>query len=270
MTKQIVLALQRLGLTADEVKIYLALCKASPLTAQEIAQATGIPKTTIYRRITDLRKQTLVEERLDEHTTRYQAVPPDTLPLLLSQKQSELQWVEKQMPFVVRSLSGLVQEQAANPDPTTKIMYFSGRAGIRRMAWNILNAKQEVVGYSYRVFSEIVGARFALDFSERFEKNGMRGRDLYSDTYLKSTTTDFDEPNTRIPDVSDLGMWSNWESRYIPSSILDINYQMDIYGDVVAMYNWHDGDVFGVEIHQAKIAQFQRQVFEVLWGMGKE
>lgn len=58
-------------------------------------------------------------------------------------------------------------------------------------------------------------------------------------------------------------------SRYIPSDILEIAHQTDIYNDVVAYYNWYEGDVFGVEIMNAKIAKQQRQMFEIIWQMAK-
>ena len=61
-----------------------------------------------------------------------------------------------------------------------------------------------------------------------------------------------------------------FQSRYLPSSILSIDHQTDIYDDVVAFYNWHEGEVFGVEIYNDKVASMQRQIFEILWGMGKE
>jgi len=58
-------------------------------------------------------------------------------------------------------------------------------------------------------------------------------------------------------------------SRFIPEQMLRVNVQMDIYNDVVAQYSWHEGDVFGVEIYNAKTAHFQRQLFEIVWKLGK-
>ena len=54
-------------------------------------------------------------------------------------------------------------------------------------------------------------------------------------------------------------------SPVIPSQILNISHQMDTYDDVLAMYNWHQGEIFGVEIHNDKVAQVQRQIFEIVW-----
>ncbi|EKD96520.1 MAG: hypothetical protein ACD_24C00009G0001 [uncultured bacterium] len=45
---------------------------------------------------------------------------------------------------------------------------------------------------------------------------------------------------------------------------------MDIYNDVLALYNWHKGEVFGVEIYNDKITAMQKQIFEVLWKMAKK
>jgi len=38
-----------------------------------------------------------------------------------------------------------------------------------------------------------------------------------------------------------------------------------VYDDVVAYYNWLDGEVFGTEMHNNEIAQTQHHLFEMLW-----
>jgi hypothetical protein len=54
-------------------------------------------------------------------------------------------------------------------------------------------------------------------------------------------------------------------SRVIPPSLYKITFGTDIYNDVVAYYNWHENEVFGVEIYNKDIAQAQRTFFEMLW-----
>ena len=53
--------------------------------------------------------------------------------------------------------------------------------------------------------------------------------------------------------------------RYLSPEVVDISVQMDIYNDTLAIYSWHEDEVFGVEIHNKKIADMQRQIFEALW-----
>ncbi|MBI5452275.1 hypothetical protein HY945_02345 [Candidatus Gottesmanbacteria bacterium] len=42
---------------------------------------------------------------------------------------------------------------------------------------------------------------------------------------------------------------------------------MDIYNEIVSIYHWHEGEIFGVEIYNEKVANMQRQLFEMVWRM---
>ncbi len=126
------------------------------------------------------------------------------------------------------------------------------------MVWHTLRAKSEIVGFTFRDLTEAVGLKFASRWHEEFLVRGLRMRDIIGDEYLNNQKKEFAYSR------------EVFQSRYLPSSILSIDHQTDIYDDVVAFYNWHEGEVFGVEIQNDKVASMQRQIFEILWGMGKE
>lgn len=44
---------------------------------------------------------------------------------------------------------------------------------------------------------------------------------------------------------------------------------MDIYNDVIGIYSWHEGEVFGVEIYNEKVATMHKQLFEIVWKIAK-
>lgn len=56
-----------------------------------------------------------------------------------------------------------------------------------------------------------------------------------------------------------------WKARYLPPEILSIKHSTVVYDDVIAYYNWVDGEVFGIELYNQEIANHQRQMFEILW-----
>lgn len=43
---------------------------------------------------------------------------------------------------------------------------------------------------------------------------------------------------------------------------------MVTYDNVVAYYNWKDGEIFGIEVYNQEIATAQRNFFEMLWRQG--
>ena len=129
------------------------------------------------------------------------------------------------------------------------------------MVWHTLRATHEVGGYTYRRLEEYLGNEFMEDWRDSFIRKGLIMRDIYSDEYLESRNSS--PPRLSYPA-------KHFISRYIPNKTFKINLQMDIYNDVVAQYNWHEGEVFGVEIYNVKTAEFHKQLFEIVWKMGKE
>ena len=123
----------------------------------------------------------------------------------------------------------------------------------------MLKTKGEFCGYTFRAWEEIVGDKYVSEFYEKFLENGFSGREIYSQEYLKSRKA---LPYTGL-------QWKNWQTRYLDPKIVNVAHQMDIYNDVVAIYNWHEGEIFGIEIYNTKIATMQKQIFEVLWGLSK-
>lgn len=243
-----------LGLTAEEIQIYSSLVEKGDQTILELARQTKIPRTNVYRTLESMKAKGVTEEIIDEYKTKAKAVTSDTLEFLVGKKEIEVKNLRDQLPTVISALDFT----AGSNFPDTKVLFFRGKSGIQQMVWNTLRAKDEVIGYSYRILTDAVGEKFAIKWNEEFNSSGLKGRDLYSDEWLKSKVN---------PDSQEPGSWINFESRYIPSEVLNINHQMDIYNDTIGIYNWHQGEVFGVEIHNQKIADFQKQIFEILWNL---
>ncbi len=149
---------------------------------------------------------------------------------------------------------------SSSSQPGTKVIFYRGSDGIRQMGWNTLRASQVVVGYTYRRFEEIVGYNFAKDWCEEFIGRGLLLREIYSDELYKSKQ----QGCRQITYPS-----SHFQEKYIQPKILNINHQMDIYNDVIGIYNWHEGEVFGVEIHNEKVATMHKQLFEIVWKIAK-
>lgn len=247
--------LEALDLSPTEAKIYLILNSKGPLTTLELARHTNIPRTSIYRFVQDLRQKGLAEKIIDQHRTKTQASHPDKLEFLIKQKQSQLEFLSGKFPSVIAAL----QQSQNNQDPTTKVAFYRGVNGIKQMAWNVLKAKTEVVGYTYRNLEEITGKKFMDSFREEFVSRDIKMRDLYSQAYLDSLATNQQDNESYNPE--------HFQGNYIPPEKLNIEIQADIYNDVFAIYNWHEGEVFGVEIYNQKVADFQRQIFEAFWNM---
>ena len=252
--------LEKLGLDGEERLLYSLLSKTGQMTILKLSEHSGINRTRIYRLAEKLQKQGLIEEVIDEHRKYIRAVATDHLDLLIRTEEEKAKKLRTLFPKVI----GLFSEINTVSQPGTKVLFYRGREGIRQQVWNTLRTRGELLGYSYRPLIELIGDYY-IKWYEEWTRRKLRMRDIYSDEYIESKKKlkeefiySFDFPKNNI------------DSRYIPSKILDITHQIDIYNGVVSYYSWHEGEVFGVEIYNEKIAKMQKQLFEIVWKMSKK
>ena len=246
-----------LGLDEFESKIYLVLARKGILSTLQISKETGIDRSKVYRRIEDLSRKGIIEEVIDQKTKKAKAVNVDRLEILLERNEEKVKSMKQLFPSVA---SALGKEYGMN-QPGTKVLFYRGKEGIKQMIWHVLNANKLVAGYTYRTLADLTGIKYAEKWIREFVKRNLMVRDIFSDDLIESKQK-FKEKfvwNTR-----------NFISKYIPPEIITIDHQIDIYNDVVSFYNWHEGEVFGVEIHNEKVARMQKQIFEVLWKIGED
>lgn len=252
--KRIYNFLLKLGLSALEAQIYTVLAFHGNQTTLEISKLVNAPRTTVYRLIEDLKQKGIIEEQIDHHRTFAKAVSIDKIETILKKKEDEIKKLQTLFPGIAQILS----QKSNHEKSLTKVLYYRGKDGMKQMLWNTLKTKDLFRGYSYCTPVETCGQDFAVEWALEFKARNLSGRDFYSDMYLKSSK------NHPYPKSI---TWQNWESRYIAADILNIDHQIDIYNDVCAFYCWHGGEIFGVEIYNQKVANLQKQIFDLLWKM---
>lgn len=246
--------LRKLGLNDEECLIYLTLARTGILTILELSRKTNINRTRVYRLLDRLTVIGLVEEVIDEHRKMAKAAGVDKLKMLVKEEEEKTEFLNNNLPNISLFLSGV----HTISHPGTKVLFYRGKEGIKRQVWNTLRTENELCGYSFRPLKELIGDYY-LTWYEEWTSRKFLMRDIYSDEYLKNRDAkiidSFSRPTRYI------------KSRYIPSNILSINHQIDIYNDVVSLYSWFEGEIFGVEIYNEKVAAMQKQLFEIVWKM---
>lgn len=245
-----------LGLTSEEIKIYSSLIEKGQQTILDLARHSQIPRTTVYRLLESMKEKGVVEEIVDEFKTKAKAVNVDTLEFLVGKKEIETQNLRAQLPSVRNALEFITSQNT----PDTKVLFYRGKSGIEQMAWNTLRCQDEYLrGYSFRTFEEVVGKNFSNKLKEEYIEKRLQAHDLYSDEYLKS-----------LKEIGPHEDWPTWKSLYINPEILNINHQLDLYNDVMAIYSWRAGEIFGVEIYNQTVVKMQKQIFETFWNLASK
>ncbi|HEY3446221.1 MAG TPA: helix-turn-helix domain-containing protein [Myxococcales bacterium] len=91
MDKLVVSALEELGFTATDAKVYVGLLKAHPATGYELAKRTKVPRSAMYAVLGRLEQGGIIRA-VQANPARYEPLPPQQLVSLLRDRhQSSLE-----------------------------------------------------------------------------------------------------------------------------------------------------------------------------------
>jgi sugar-specific transcriptional regulator TrmB len=141
MDEEALAALQRLGLTGYEARVYVALEKLQSATASEIADVSDVPRSQVYQTASALEDRGFIEKQQAD-PTRYRVVPVAEV-----REQFEAQFrADKRRAFeyldsIQGSLAETEQESAA------EIWTVRGRPNVAKRTRQLLDDAEETVVY---------------------------------------------------------------------------------------------------------------------------
>lgn len=256
INKKLFSVFRALGMTTRHVKIYEELLKQKFSTPLLLARETKINRSSIYRYLADLQTHGLIEEILEENTTKYRASAVENLELVVTKEESRVELLKQTVPLLINELK-LNKEEFAEK---SEVRYYRGVEGLRSMLWNMVKSGRDYCGLGYQEWNTSVGKSFAEKLRKMHIANGAKSREILNEIDDEYSYTKEKESYKQT-----------YEHRAIDPKLLEIKHDTYIYGEVFAYYYHYGGEYFGVEIHNAEIAQTEQQIFEILWKMcGKD
>lgn len=244
--------LTQFGVSELEAKIYLEILSARGDTALSLSRNLKLARTKVYRLLDSLISRGLVITRLGERGTKFTALAPDQIDLLLSDRQHELDKLHSSLPTLKSQLSSL-----RGSTPKSQVLYYHGLEGLKQVTYNSLRAKGELLTYELSTMNAFMSKKEAEALRHRFVANKIKIRTLTSATRLDAWT-DFPEIVEKY-----------WEIRHLDPRDKPFQFEILIYNDVYCMYRYVGEEIFCVEIHSAELADMQRQLFEYLWSLAR-
>lgn len=245
----------KLGLSSEIADIYLALHAHGRQTISELARNSGVERTRVYRLMDELRAHNLIEVESHYKKSMITAAPVSNLQILIAKKEQDIRDLRDGLHDIQQKLSGNAIHGSG-----TKIKAYRGPEGLKQMYWNQTRGKTENLSILY----ENMQIRTDLSFFERWARTcnerKLKFRSVISDNFIQTQQQWYQKhSNERL---------ANWQSRYISEGVFPITHSMVVWDDVTSYYNWKNGEIFGIEIHNREITQAQRQFFEMLWSQG--
>ncbi len=242
------------GLDIETAKIYLFLLEHGEKSALEISRQLPLPRTKVYRILDNLTDKKLVIRTMASSGFRFLAANPQQLEVNLKENAAQLRKLQQQSQDLIAELSTL----ASTFHSSSEVRYFSGLDGLKQVTCNSLAAKNKL--YIFELDQDM--SKFIdYEFSEHIR------RELVSHQITTNQLTNLTKilPHTEVSELVE----SYWNIRHIPPKEFRIRFEVLLYNDVSALYTYQGGEAFCVEIHNANLAQMQKQLFKFVWKQAK-
>ena len=233
--------LENLGLSKNEINVYLTLLKLGEASATEVSKLSGLKRSTTYDNLNSLKSRGFVSSNVEKNTAKFIATNPKNL---LKLQKDILNDLEELVP-------DLEKIQSTAPK-LTKSQFFEGKRSILILADDII-----AEGKPISIIGPISKIRDVYSFhTDKFALNRVNNN----------------IPAKLIRDYTEKGLFEEsevlTEVRY-HKGILDTDVISFIYGSNVAFITTK-GAPTGFIIKNDLVAKQQKILFDNLWKDSKE
>lgn len=237
--------LKQIGLTENEIKVYVTLLKLGPSIVSVIAERSELYRPYVYDTLERLQEKGLVSFVVKETKKLFKASDPEHLVDIEKEKLSELN-------KIIPQLQGFIKSTKED----TKAELYSGKKVVRVIQKDVLKTvlknkgENLVIGVDEKRFME-TDPIVMQQFFEQMKRNKLKERILVrdGDNYFpayKSTT----------------------KYRFLPKEFSDPTSTF-IYGNKIAIVIFGE-PLYGLIINSKILAETYRKQFNLLWKIAKK
>jgi sugar-specific transcriptional regulator TrmB len=241
--------LKGFGLDQQQSSILIYLFKNGRSSVTSISKSTKIPRSTVYRILDKILLSQLVTEVETPRGKRYEIGNINGLETIIEERETEL----KDLKSSYEDIQKVVKRFTVPEIAKTKVLSYQGIEGLKQMTWNSSKAQKELRIIEISSMGEFLDFGFAEKTRTEFILNKVKVKELSNQKRLNEWT----EITQFVQDY--------WSARYIPKDLFEITFEILIYNNVYAMYNYQNNDIMGVEIYNEQLANMQKQIFDYIW-----
>lgn len=236
-------ALENLGLSEKEAKVYLALLELGQASGYKVAQKSGVKKPTTYVLLDELRKKELVVKMPGDKTKMFIAKSPEEF---FASAQYRVNNAVESLPEI---LSVMKKQNKV------RTMYFEDISGLKQALWHQMqeNTNNELVGFyalSENVDDDVY--KMTWEWAEDMKNNNISLRGFVP---THDTIADYRKADKKY----------NRQMRKLPYDIYSSETSMDVMGDFVRIIDLTKNSPQAIIIENERTAKMVRQIFEMMW-----
>jgi sugar-specific transcriptional regulator TrmB len=247
-------ALDELGLTPGEKKVYIALVSLGETTSGPLIEEADVSVSKVYQILDRLAKKGLVSHIVKRRIKYFKAADPNRLLDYLMEKENKLKEQERNLRKLIPALE--LMRGSAITEETAQV--FDGLKGIqtaRERTLKIMNKGDEmwIMGIAKTPYEGTM-LRYFKDYHKRRFGKGIRCKYLYNEYARKP----YGIMSAKYP-LS--------EVRYMPDGLITHAW-MEIYADTVTI-GINKGKSFSVVIQNQEVADSFKIYAKLLWSISK-
>lgn len=242
--------LKLLGLSEQEMKLYLACLRLGNSKASEIASYAKIDRQASYYTLKLLIKKGLIAETIKSGVQYFGVSNPKTL---LSQLEEET----KQKKEAIIKIADEYEKLKGIALPRAKVSQYEGIDGFKTIAREMLEVKdKEVYSYNTEKVIEFL-PHFMGSFALKRKERKIKAKVLSERT---PTLVQHKKQNKN----------TLREIRFLDEILDGKNYALAIAKDKVIFMHVTEKEQIGIKIEDASFAELQKNIFQILWKIAKK
>ncbi|PIZ65981.1 hypothetical protein CO051_06550 [Candidatus Roizmanbacteria bacterium CG_4_9_14_0_2_um_filter_39_13] len=238
--------LNTLGLSEEEISIYITALEQGSTTVLELARITKIPRTTVYLLIDSLTEKGLLQLTADGKKKLYVPASPEELINMATKKRDQLEKSISSLGQELPQLQALYNMSHQKP----KIRYYEGIEEVKKIYEDSLSAEKIYFQHMSEKGKELMGeygeTYWALLMQKMIHTKQIIAENDKNRAYIQNEST---QRNQMI---------------CIPEKY-STNIDYIIYGDNVAFITYKDRVPVGVVISDPEIVHFEKIRFMMVW-----
>lgn len=239
--------LKEIGLTDNEIKIYLELLKTEEALASNLSDKANINRTLTYSILNKLLKMGLIGYVIKNNVKYFRAANPAKLIDFLKEKEANIQ-----------NLIPELLKLTKTSDKKYSIELYEGKAGLKTIMNDIVRTKpKEWLDFTSGLTVEVLPDYFMENWERQRIKARIKAKFLINDT------------NEGRKRGKELEKFKLSEVRHLPKGMNSPSH-IYIYGNKVGIALWVKDFPFGVLIESKEISGRFKEFFDWFWKLAKK
>lgn len=246
--------LKNLGLTENEISVYLYLLTHGESIASVIAKRLEMKRATVYPTLESLEKKELVSSFIKNKVAHFDAVEPEDIVYLCEQKVNQMQRL-KEKASVLHTEFKKLRDKGKMPklEIRGKIKYYEGFDAVVDLIDETLEEKEkEQLCFGLNTYhTELAGDDWG-NYTEKRVKKGMKVLSIQPDTEEAEEYKERDKKELR-------------ETRLVPKEKFPGKCELNVIGDMIAMFTTSGKVPMGMKMYNKEMAQALKSLFKLAW-----